>query len=374
MCLLVACGSGTNQPPGGGDAKAERAAAGPFHSLVVTDDGRVLGWGLRDEGRIGCSAPTTGPWVIPGLEGIVAVAAGHSHSLALAADGTVYAFGNDTLGQLGYSGTTSCSPVQSEVEATVVAIGAALDTSFALDDEGGLWTWGTSERYLLGDGSTATRQLPAKVAGLPAVVSFNVSENAVFAVTESEGVWAWGLGHAGMLGTGDTSTQTTPVRITALDEYDVVQALPGNAYGLALLADGTVLGWGSNAQGQLGRTPGSPATVLEPAPIPGLAGVDSLTAGPMTVVAIIDGVPHTFGANPEGELGRGADLGSQGTALPVDLDGVTHVAMRLSGVQSSALAVHADGSLSGWGWNAYGQVGTGQPVGKYYTPVSVALP
>lgn len=311
---------------------------------------------------------------MPGLTDIVAVAAGNRHSLALAEDGTVYAFGNDIEGQLGWASTTSCSPVESVIDATIVAIGAANDTSFALDDEGGLWAWGGNARHGLGDGTTTSRNLPAKVAGLPAVVSFSASENSVFAVTESEGVWAWGLGHAGMLGTGNTNDQTTPIRIVPLDGYDIVQVAPGYAYALALLDDGTLIGWGTNAQGQLGRTAGSPTTILVPAAIPDLADVESLTAGPTTVVAVVDGTPFTFGGNGNGELGRGTGYGQHGTPTAVDLDDVISVAMSHSGTQSSVLAVHVDGSLSGWGWNAYGQVGTGQSVPSYSSPVSVSLP
>lgn len=374
--LLAACG-GNTQPPegGGGDSKVVAAAAGPFHSLAVTDDGRVLAWGLGNDGRLGnCSSSSSTPKLVPGLTDIVAVAAGNRHSLALAEDGTVYAFGNDSEGQLGYSGTTSCSPVESSLDATIVAIGAANDTSFALDDEGALWAWGGNVRYGLGDGSTTSRNLPAKVAGLPAVVSFSASETAVFAVTEGEGVWAWGLGHAGMLGTGNTTDQTTPVRIESLDEYDMVHVAPGYAYAVALLGDGSLLGWGTNGQGQLGRTAGSPTTILTPDAIPDLTDVESLTAGPITVVAVIDGTPFTFGGNTNGELGTGSGLGLNGTPAAVELDGVIAVAMSHSGTQSSVLAVHDDGTLSGWGWNAYGQVGTGQAQAEYYTPVSVTLP
>ncbi len=375
ISLLASCSGETQPPQGDGDSKVAAAAAGPFHSLALTDDGRVLAWGLGDDGRVGnCSSTSPTPTLVPGLTDIVAVAAGNRHSLALAEDGTVYAFGSDVEGQLGWTGVTSCSPVESSLDATIVAIGAANDTSFALDDEGGLWAWGGNARYGLGDGSTTSRNLPAKVEGLPAVVSFSASETAVFVVTESEGVWAWGLGHAGMLGTGDTADQTTPVRIESLDDYDIVRVAPGYAYSVALLEDGTLLGWGTNGQGQLGRTAGSPTTILVPDAIPDLSGVESLTAGPITVVAVIDGTPFTFGGNANGELGRGSGYGHHGTPTAVDLDGVIAVAMSHSGTQSSVLAVHDDGTLSGWGWNAYGQVGTGQAESRYYTPVSVPLP
>ncbi|MBX3142867.1 MAG: hypothetical protein KF813_03850 [Trueperaceae bacterium] len=381
-CLLAACGTGTNLPPGGGDSKPAAASSGVNHSLVLTTDGRVLAWGYQDDGVFGTCTTST-PTFVEGLADIVAVAAGNRHALALAQDGSIHVYGSNASGQLGRVGGNTCTPVKLDIDATFTSIAAARETSFALDDEGGLWAWGGNDRYLLGDGTSTNRTVPQKVAGLPAVVSIGVGESAVFALTTSSGVWAWGQGHAGSLGTGDSDHQTSPVRITALDEYEVVQVSPGYLYGMALLADGTVVGWGDNIRGQLGMTPGTPATVLEPVAVPGLEDVEALTTGPHTVVAIVGGVPFTFGANPNGELGLGSHHDNLGTPTAVALANVVSVAMgkggalsagiSAGGVVSSALAVHADGSVSGWGYNPFGQVKAGEP-SKIYTPVGVVLP
>jgi len=373
--LLAACGGGT-QPPdgGGGDVKVVAAAAGAFHSLALTDEGAVLGWGNDSSGQTGTGSVTGVPKTVPGLVDIVAVAAGRAHSLALSADGTVYAWGDNGAGQLGRAGGNASAPVAVSLAATITAIRAANDTSFALDSDGGLWAWGGNARHLLGDGSTTSRVVPATVAGLPAVESLDASENAVFAVTENEGVWAWGLGHAAMLGTGNTSDQTTPVRVTNLDDYDVVQVAAGSAFAMALLQDGTLVGWGTNQQGQQGRTAGSPTTILVPDEVPDITGVDFLSTGPSTVAVVIDGAVMTWGGNLEGELGIGEAYGHLGSPSTVDIASVISLSLSSSGTQSSVLAVHADGTMSAWGWNAYSQLGAGKVSDSEYSPVAVALP
>lgn len=374
VALLAACSGGTPPPDGGGgNGKVVAAAVGEFHSLALLDDGSVLGWGLNGDGQTGSANGLT-PRLIAGLSDITAVAAGRTHSLALAEDGTVYAWGSNDVGQLGRAGSKSATPVAPLIAATVVAIAAANETSFALDDEGGLWAWGGNLNYGLGDGTTTARTTPAKVAGLPAVVSFGAGANSFFAVTESEGVWAWGRGNAGMLGTNNTDNQPSPVRVTALDAYDVVKVAPGSASALALLADGTLMGWGTNQNGQLGRPAGVPTTVMNPAPVPDLTGVEFLEAGPSTTAVVIGGQPVTFGGNLNGELGIGSGQGQRGEPSTVDLNGIASLAMSHSGTSTAVLAVHADGTLSGWGWNAYGQVGTGESATAYSSPETIRTP
>ncbi len=376
VAALAACGGGGPPGGGGGSSSVVAAASGNFHTLALTDEGTVLAWGSSHAGQLGTGS-TTGanrPVPVPGLTDIVALAAGHSHSLALGADGTVYSWGLGTEGQLGRVAESSTTPVAVPLSANITAIAASDSSSFALDDEGGLWTWGNNSRYNLGDGTTANRSTPAMVAGLPTVASFAVGYGSVFALTEDEGVWAWGLGSAGSLGTGNADDQPNPIRITALDDRDVVRIAAGSAHALALLGDGSLIGWGTNQQGQLGQTPNNPVTVLVPAAIPGVSGVEFLAAAPQSTAVIIGGQPVTWGSNMHGVLGAGLDAAMTGTPSEVDLSDVISLATGSGGSQSSMFAVHADGTLSGWGWNFYNQLGLGGSNSDRDTPVAVDLP
>lgn len=79
-------------------------AAGGAHSLVLAGDGSVLSFGLNDRGQLGHSpraeeVPEPREVLLP--EAAVAVAAGDFHSLALTADGRVWTWGDGTGGALG---------------------------------------------------------------------------------------------------------------------------------------------------------------------------------------------------------------------------------------------------------------------------------
>src|SRR5262245_33414531 len=90
-----------------------------------------------------------------------------------AADGVphiVYAWGTNRYGQLGDGSFTSRrgAPVPVDDHAgNVTQISAGQTTSAAVHSDGTLWTWGYY--FLLGDGSSTTRERPALVPSLPPI-------------------------------------------------------------------------------------------------------------------------------------------------------------------------------------------------------------
>jgi hypothetical protein len=90
-------------------------AAGYSHTLVLCDDGAILGWGNNSYGQLGNTGRNfhitavllEDLGALAGRE-VVAIAAGQYCNLALCADGTVAGWGNNDSGQLG-DGTTVTS-------------------------------------------------------------------------------------------------------------------------------------------------------------------------------------------------------------------------------------------------------------------------
>ena len=184
--------------------------------------------------------------------------------------------------------------------------------------------------------------------------------------------WAWGWNQRGALGSGATIRSLTPIGVidpgsaSGLLE-DVVEVSGGGEHSLALLADGTVRAWGSNIWGQLGdgtlENRPTPVTVLDPADPTGiLQDVISVSAGGEHSVALLaDGSVRTWGDNEYATLGDGvADLYKTGPTQVIDPDDPTGNLTEVISIAAGlfhTLAIKADRTVRGWGWNGWDALG-----------------
>ncbi len=157
-------------------------AAGSLHSLALTSAGAVLAWGFNADGELG-DASTGNSDVpvkvrLPAGTRATAVAAGGYYSLAVTSTGAVFAWGDNADGELG-DGSTANSDVPVKVKlpagtrATAVAAGGPLygvgayvagpGHSLAVTSGGAVFAWGDNADGELGDGSTASSDVPVKV-------------------------------------------------------------------------------------------------------------------------------------------------------------------------------------------------------------------
>lgn len=259
----------------------EITAVAPTDPSVLTSaDGHawlVFGW----------THDATGPAPAPNLSGVVAVSSDVGHSLALRSDGTVWAWGANSNGQLG-DGTTTPNweaPKQVLGLTGIVAVAAAFENSFALQDDGTVWAWGDNFHGEVCDGThedrltptpiftgakalaaTSTRHVLLKEDGtlwecdgytheqvnsVPSgIVSIATGGSHTLALRDDGTVWAWGRNYDGQLGDGTTEHRETPVPVVDLSEVATIAA--GDDHSLAVKADGTVWAWGRNVDGELG--------------------------------------------------------------------------------------------------------------------------
>jgi alpha-tubulin suppressor-like RCC1 family protein len=171
------------------------------HSLALTAEGRVVGWGRSDEGQ--ATVPI-------GLSNVVAIAAGGYHSLALTAEGRVVGWGS-------YMSGPNFVPVTVPTGlGNVVAIAAEGDSSLALTADGRVVAWGHTW---------------AAPGGLSNVVAIAAGEYHSMALTAAGRVVDWGVYYNG----------TDYVSMTVVSESsNVVAIAAGRYHSLALLRQPTV--------------------------------------------------------------------------------------------------------------------------------------
>ncbi|PSR84717.1 E3 ubiquitin-protein like [Actinidia chinensis var. chinensis] len=95
-------------------------ASGGYHSLALTDEGKVLSWGFGGHGQLGHFSTQNQkiPTTIEGLTGekVVHIACGGSSSAAVTDNGKLYMWGNAKDSQLGIPGLPEVQPFPVEVK------------------------------------------------------------------------------------------------------------------------------------------------------------------------------------------------------------------------------------------------------------------
>ena len=246
-------------PPG---TRVTSMRAGCGHSLALTTTGHVLAWGDNSDGALGDGTTTsTGTPVMvklpPGTK-VKAIRAGCFHSLALTTTGHVLAWGFSGQGELG-NGSILSSPEPVRVKlprgTKVRAISAGSGHSLAVTTTGRLYAWGFNGDGELGDGTTTNADTPVRVK-LPRGTKVTLTaagEGQSLARTSTGKVLAWGDNTDGDLGNGTTTGSLTPVRVKLPRRTKVRGLFGGCAQSLALTANGHVLAWGFNHDGELGN-------------------------------------------------------------------------------------------------------------------------
>ena len=264
-------------------------AASANHSVIARSDGKVMTWGDNASGQLGDGTldERSGPFEVPGLSDIVAVAAAQGSSgsgstggatFALAADGTLFGWGANTNGQLASEPGDPYADTQSPVEIlagqNIVEIRAYHDNVFARLSDGTLLGWGTLLSGATGagvcDGSFQSIPGPVRLTAggdaIDEVVSIAAGRYAGMLVRGDGTVWGWGANVQGMLGDGTLgetvvcnpnfsfdSTRLSPAQ--CLEVGGAVQVVASLETALVLTGSGEVFGAGDNANNQLGLAP-----------------------------------------------------------------------------------------------------------------------
>lgn len=231
------------------------AAVGLSHCLAVLKDGCVVAWGDNGNGQL-ASEEFRQSWVpvfVKGLPPVRAVAAGVGHSVALGWDGSVWCWGWNINGQLGNGvRTTSSKPLRVSGLAGVCAIAAGDRVTLALCTDGNVWAWGSGLSGQLGNGLMLESLSPVKVSGQGGFIAIAAGSDHALALHLDGSVWGWGNNRSAQLGDGVTINRGEPVKVLNLTGK-VIAIAAGDRYSLALMADHTVMGWGSNESGELGE-------------------------------------------------------------------------------------------------------------------------
>ena len=351
--------------------------AGGDNGLKLDTGTPLAVWGRNDTGQTGLGhfnevgVPTVQS--TPGLVASVA-AVGNRHTVIWTTDGSLYGWGNNGFGQLGSGDTVSASaPVSVSLPSawsghSVVALAAGDNHTLALLDDGSLWAWGANSRGQLGVDTeeTVMATSPVEVTALsPFVVKAVVAcANNSIVLLEDGTVLVWGDNAEGQLGRTDVLMSDEPQPISLPDGALAVSVSLGRGYVGVCLEDGRAAMWGSNAFGQLGT--GDRVPHYQPVAIIGEEPVVELVLGDHSSMALGEnGLLMTWGGNSEGQLTPG--LAGDDQLEPTVLSGVSGPVIRLSVGRQHVYITASDGQSMAWGSNQYDQLGADEEAPVSFT-------
>ena len=187
---------------------------GRNHTMAITSDGALWGWGSNSNGQVGSGENEGWNTFIPDhtriMTDVIYVSAGSSHTMAITSDGILWGWGNNSSGQLGDE-TTAARFDPTKIIEDVVKVSSGSSHTMAITSDGTLWGWGGNSLGQLGDGTRVNHSSLIRIMDNVAIVSAGAFHT--MAVTTDGMLWTWGGNGYGQLGDGTTEDSNIPIRI-----------------------------------------------------------------------------------------------------------------------------------------------------------------
>lgn len=347
--------------------------SGYKHALLVKEDGTVMNWGNHNHNADPKSANGQAkPVAVMGLKDVksIAAASGCYRSFALLDDGTVWTWGWNIFQHLGTGSKDEyiMRPEKVQNLGDVVSVSAGVSHALALKKDGSVWAWGRNWYGQLGNSQVNSEyrgyednDAPASIPGLDHIRQISAGYFHSLALAEDGSVWRWG-------GYGDSTFRfpivyatNTPVQIKAPGRIIAISA--GGMHDVLLSEDGSVWACGYNTLRQLGNSSVFNEVLDSPVQVRKLSDVKAISAGGGFTLALKnDGTVWAWGCNENGELGNGVfdaktemNLNDQRNE-PIEVSMLQDV-IEIAAGGSHAMAITRDGSIWAWGSNDEGQLG-----------------
>jgi hypothetical protein len=300
----------------------------------------------------------------------VAIAVGWSTSCALIEGGTVECWGYGEDGELGNGAfADSVAPVTVPGVRDAVALGTGGYARCARLRGGDVVCWGDNAYGEIQRPPTPGRGAISMPLALPQWKS----------AKEIHGTWQQTcalLADASVACTGTSPAGTRGASWTIPSVVGSTAIALWTAGGCALAPDATVWCWGDDDEGQLGNDTASLDYTSTAVRVSNLVGVTAIASGDsgFTCALLADGTVSCWGADSTGQLGSGPYMCTGGNGgscshVPVAVSGLHDVTAIAAGA-SFACAVLAAGGVACWGDNGNGELGNGT-TDTVFSPVAV---
>ncbi len=371
--------AGTPASLAGSPLTFRQVSEGSEYTCGVTRDDLAYCWGMNNLGQLGNGTLDNSAVPVPVAGGLHfrQVEAGAGHVCGVTLDNIAYCWGWNDNGQLG-DGTYVDRSIPVAVAGTLrfrqVSAGLYHTCGATMADRA--YCWGYNKQGQGGDGTDEVRhKRPKQVYGGRRFQMVSAGALHSCGVATDHRAFCWGAGGSGQLGTNQRNGRRTPTAVVG--GLSFLRVIAGETSSCGVTTDHRGYCWGANYDGQLGD--GTTETRLKPTAIAGNirfaqvnVGADH-TCGASTVGT--GSVAYCWGFNYYGQLGDGGPLGDPAnvhrTPSPVT-GGRSFVHVTVGRIHTCG--VTTAGAAYCWGGDTAGQLGDGSPDFASSTPGAVVGP
>ena len=285
------------------------------------------------------------------------VSTGHQRSFAINDKGELYGWGSNYNGRLG-DGTTirRLTPTRIGTASDWKDVSVSVRHTLAINIKGELYAWGHNDYGELGDGTNTERNTLTRIgtaSDWKRIAAGSDSEHSLAVNTKGE-LYAWGRNNVGQLGDGTNTNRNTPTRIGTAANWTHIAV--GEYHSLAINGKGELYAWGFTFRSQVDDGTNRNISRNTPTRIGSASDWTHISAGLYHSLALNNkGELHAWGWNGSGRLGDGTSTARKTpTRIGTAADWKTVFA---GGVHS--LGINTKGELYAWGWNGHGRLGDG---------------
>jgi alpha-tubulin suppressor-like RCC1 family protein len=241
---------------------------------------------------------------------------------------------------------------------------AATNWTFTTSELFEAWVWGINLSQNLGQNNEVKYSSPVQLPGTNWKTPPWIYASSTFWIKGDSTLWAIGANTKGQLGQNNLTQRSSPVQISGTTWRSAAEFDSGN--GVATKTDGTLWIWGNNESGQLGQNLNADNVDLSsPVQIPGTTWGTVLSGGFHSCHTVkTDGTLWGWGSNAYGNLGQN-DRTQRSS--PVQIPGTWS---KINGGDGSMFGIKTDNTLWAWGKNGDGQLGQNNIV-QYSSPVQI---
>ena len=340
-------------------------AAGFDFTSAIKTNGTLWTWGSNKYCQIGDgrdpliypaqSSPTQEFYSAISWKSVYATA---FSTAALKVDGSLWCWGNGYYGVLGNNSNQVWSfpqPVDTfPLNYSWIQVAGGFNHMAAIRSDYTLWTWGRNNAGQLGDGTVITRSSPVLVMGVNSWSYVSAGYNFTVAIDYFGRLWSWGENTNYSLGNIPFSVNVSSP--TQIDTGSLTWGFVSAGY----YSVGLLTGDPDPTPSPTASPSPTPTLSISPTPSPTSTPSPTPTALPMPPFVTVGGNLYLAGDNTYGQLGDETVI-SKSSIIQTISGGTDWNNFSLT--FTNAGAVKDDGTLWCWGQNTFGALGDNSVVG-----------